>query len=178
MKKWLVLLFILGLLTACGANSTGSESKETEASSEKTETNTESTETKEKTTAKEEVVESKYPFPSSEPTGEGKITVSTPAGDSSDGSAPVLFVSPDNVLVQIGLDLETFQGDKQTFIYIDKIFKNTEQVGELSQTSLDLDGNNLKVGEHTVTAVQFENDDPEGTVINFVEAKYEIKEKK
>ncbi|WP_272950275.1 hypothetical protein [Bacillus mycoides] len=32
--------------------------------------------------------------------------------------------------------------------------------------------------EHTVTAVQFENDNTKDKVLNFVESKYEVKEKK
>ncbi|MBO1626096.1 hypothetical protein J4P90_12770 [Bacillus sp. SY8(2021)] len=35
----------------------------------------------------------------------------------------------------------------------------------------------LKTGIHTVTAVQFEGGEPTGKVLNFTEAKFEIKEK-
>lgn len=173
MKKWLMIFLAAATLVACNTE----ESTETKEDKSKTETTEE--QTNNTTQGNESEPVSEYPFPESTPVGESKILVSTPAGDSSEGNVPVLFASPEDILVQIGLDLENFLGDKQTFIYIDKIFQNTEQVGELTQTSLDLQEYTLAVGEHTVTAVQFENDDPEaGAVINFVEAKYEVKESK
>ena len=81
-------------------------------------------------------------------------------------------------MLHLGIDYSNFQGDKQTFVYVDKIFKETLQVAELTQTSIILSEDTLKPGLHTVTAVQFKNDDPKGKVLNFIEAKYEVKEKK
>jgi hypothetical protein len=161
MKKVLVGLLVIGLLAGCSAKNSEGKSKD-----KVTDTTTQSQEKKE---------ESKYPFPESSAIGEATIILSTPAGDSSNGNIPVLFVQADDSLIQIGANYENFQGDKQTFIYVDKMFDSTEQIGERAQGSINLSEDRLKVGMHTVTAVQFENDDPASTVINFVEAKYEIK---
>lgn len=124
--------------------------------------------------------ESKYPFPEgTQATGIATITVSTPAGSSEGGNVPVLFVEKDSLMQQIGMDLANFDGSKQTFIYLDKIFVNTEQVVELTQTSLTLEQKDgLKPGIHTVTAVQFEGDDPTAAVTTYTETQFESKEAK
>lgn len=170
MKRLFVGLVAIGLLVGCNANN--GDSKEGAKSVAK------SNKTEDATKVEEKQEDSKYPFPTTAATGDAKITISTPAGDSSNGNVPVLFVTPDDVLIQIGADFENFQGDKQTFVYIDKIFEYADQYGELSQSSLDLSENRLDIGVHTVTAVQFEGDDPTAAVINLVEAKYEVKEGK
>lgn len=171
MKKTVLLLMIAAMLTACSSKESAEPKKDEK-------TKVEQTVKQEETTASEQTTESKYPFPTSAPVGNAKITLSTPAGDSSNGNVPVLFINPDDMIIQIGADYENFQGDKQTFIYVDKLFEETKQIGQLTQSSVDLEENKLKPGVHTVTAVQFENDDPAGKVINFVEAKYEVKEGK
>lgn len=129
-------------------------------------------------TEKEEDVnipESEYPFPTDvTPIGNASILVNTPAGDSSDENVPALFVSEDDLLVQIGIDYENFDGSKETFVYINEVFQLTEQVGELSQSSLDLSEWLLAPGEYTVTAVQFEENDPSKSPINLTQAQYKI----
>ncbi|MCZ6942811.1 hypothetical protein EJ131_20200 [Bacillus mycoides] len=165
MKKFIVAGLTLGLLAGCGSTDSKSEAKDNTAQSSTSEASNKKT--------------SKYPFPKdATPVGEGQLTVNTPAGNSENGNAPVLFADKNTIMDQIGLDYANFQGDKQTFVYIDKMFNMTTQVGELTQSTFSLEEDTLKPGVHTVTAVQFENDDPKGKVLNFIEAKYEVKEKK
>ena len=61
-------------------------------------------------------------------------------------------------------------------MYVDKKFFQAEQIGELTQTSINVEGDLLEAGTRTVAAIQFENDDPTGTAINYTEAKFEVKE--
>jgi len=126
--------------------------------------------------------ESKYPFPSDiTNNGGAKIVLTSDSGSSENGNVPVVFASSDDILIQLGLDAMDFDGSKQSFIYIDKIFSETNQFGEETSTSVDLDQEmgHLKPGVHTVSIVQFENDDPEkGAVTTYTQAKYEVKEKK
>ncbi|EOO19518.1 hypothetical protein [Bacillus cereus] len=165
MKKFIVAGLTLGLLAGCGSTDSKSEAKDNTAQSSTSEASNKKT--------------SKYPFPKdATPVGEGQLTVNTPAGNSENGNAPVLFADKNTIMDQIGLDYANFQGDKQTFVYVDKMFNMTTQVGELTQSTFSLEEDTLKPGVHTVTAVQFENDDPKGKVLNFIEAKYEVKEKK
>ncbi|MFJ3389329.1 hypothetical protein [Lysinibacillus sp. NPDC086135] len=166
MKK----LFYVGalsalLLTACGGEEKAESKEEAPAS--------------EQTKAKKEPVaaESKYPFPSASPIGNATIKVSTPAGDSSNGNVPTLFVDKDDAIVQIGVDYENFDGNLETFVYINKAYYSTEHVGELAQSSLDLSEDNLKPSEYTVTAVQFTDNDPTKEPINLTQTKFKIEEK-
>lgn len=126
----------------------------------------------------QEKVESEYPFPSSELMGDATITISTPGGDSSDGNVPVLFVSSDTLLEQIGINYENFDGNVETYVYINEIFSEKVQAGELMQSTLELTEDNLKGGEYTITAVQFTDNDPSKDPFNVAEAKFKIEESK
>ena len=166
MKK----LFYIGalsvlLLTACSAEE--AKPKEESPAAEPAE-------------VKEEPVtaESKYPFPSASPIGNATITVSTLGGDSSNGNIPVLFVYADDVLTQIDIEYENFDGSIETYVYINETFNAKEQVGELSQSLLNLSGDNLKPGDYTVTAVQFTDNDPTKEPVTLTEAKFKIEESK
>ena len=109
--------------------------------------------------------------------GKGRIIISTPSGSSENNSIPLLFVDKSTVLQQIGLDLINWEGDKEVFLYIDKVFIETKQGGERSSGSLTLEDDFLKVGVHKVSAIQFENNNPENKVVGYHEASFEIKPK-
>ncbi|TCP24915.1 hypothetical protein EV207_12218 [Scopulibacillus darangshiensis] len=120
---------------------------------------------------------SKYPFPSDTTAkGNGKVVIETPAGSSENGNVPVLFVDKNTSFTQTDIDLSNFEGDKQTYIYVNKKFVQAEQVGEETATTLDLEGDLLKPGIYTVTAVQFKDNDPTKEVIGLASTKFEIKE--
>ena len=131
---------------------------------------------------KETTPKSKYPFPSDvKATGKAAMVLSTDSGTSENGNVPVLFSSEDDILIQIGLDATNFDGSKQSFVFVDKMYSDTQQFGEDTTTTVDLDAEmgNLKPGVHTVSIIQFDNDDPKtGKVTTLTQAKYEIKEKK
>ncbi|WP_459503591.1 hypothetical protein [Bacillus sp. C1] len=131
--------------------------------------------------AKEEQVvnasdESVMPFPEgTTPMGEGKVKVITPDGTSEDGNIPTVFIKKDTLIQQVELELANFQNDKETFVFVDHIFEDKHRVTSMMQTTVKLKQETLETGYHTVTAVQFENNDPSGKVINFVQAKFENK---
>lgn len=129
---------------------------------------------------KEEPVtaESKYPFPSASPTGNATITVSTLDGDSSNGDVPVLFVYADDVFTEIDIEYKNFDDSIETYVYINENFNAKEQVGELSQSLLNLSDDNLKPGDYTVTAVQFTDNDPTKEPVTLSVAKFKIEESK
>lgn len=170
-KLSLGLVVLSGVLVACGATEEAEPEKKEESQSN----------VAEQEGAEEEQIESaeesKYPFPeNTQPVGDATISVSTPSGDSLNGNVPVLFVSKDDAIVQIGFDAENFQGDKETFVYINEKYVETAQIGEMYSSSLNLSGETLKPGQYTVTAVQFENNDPTQTPVTFVQTQYEVKE--
>ncbi|QWI48380.1 hypothetical protein [Bacillus mycoides] len=175
MKKFITIGLVVGLLTGCVSVENVDDTKDTTQQNQKAET------TSEKTTD--------YPFPKeTNSVGKGKLIITTSEGNSKDGKVPVEFMTKDIFLAQLGIELAKFQEDKQVFIYIDKKFHSEEQIEELKESGVTSDGfvetnlalseDQLKPGIHTVTAVQFENDDPNGKVSNFTEAKFEIKERK
>lgn len=162
MKKILVLVLSLMLalsITACSSTKT----PEKVDTSNQTETTP--------------VLESEYPFPSNitEEIGNGRIYVSTPSGTSENGNIPIEYVDTNTVICQIGLSLMNFEGDKQVFIYVDKTYNKKVQAGFRTDTTITLSEDLLNPGIHTVTAVQFENNDPLGRVIEYHETKFEIK---
>lgn len=134
--------------------------------------NTNDTEVKEETK-----VESEFKFHEGQSqVGKGTIYVSTPSGTSENNNVPVLMIEKDTAITQIGLNASHFDGSKISYVYINKEFVDKMQLGEMTQTSLDLQGDLLKPGIYTVSVVQFDNDDPNtGKVTQFVETKYEIK---
>lgn len=118
----------------------------------------------------------KYSFPKkSDATHEGSITVITPAGTSENGNIPTVFIKKDTIIQQVEIELSNFQEDKEIFLYVDEIFEDRHQVSNFTDTTIELKRETLEPGMHTITAVQFENDDPSGQVISFAEAKFETK---
>ena len=108
--------------------------------------------------------------------GDGTMYIACASGTSEDGNVPVLFEAADTVLDQIGLDSMGMDGSHLSYIYIDGKETAKEQLAE-SQISLDLQGDALKEGTHKVEVVQYDNDDPSGTVITYKTAAYEVKNK-
>jgi len=106
-------------------------------------------------------------------TGNGKVFVSTPAGTSENGNVPVLYVK-DEGEAQVGLTTEKLDGSKLSYIYINKTFLSKEQLGN-SEMKLNLARARLQPGVYTVTVVQYENNDMNGKITEYHEAKYEIK---
>lgn len=164
MKK-LLSLFLAGFLSlglaACGNSNNQQEQAPKEDTQQATENKADDTE--------------KIPQGLGEEMGNGDLSLSTPAGTSKENKA-VLFVGNDTILEQIGLDAFEFDGSKLSYIYIDGNLVAKEQLGD-TQTSLDLQGDTLKPGKHTVEVVQFDNDEPTGKAVTYKSATYEVKEK-
>lgn len=108
-------------------------------------------------------------------TGSGSFSVQTPAGDSADGSVPVLFVSDDDMLIQIGYLAEAMDGSHLSYIYVDGMEVAQEQLGEMVQGVLDLHDDTLEEGVHTVEVVQYSTDKPDGDIVTYKTCQYEVK---
>ncbi|WP_419958988.1 hypothetical protein [Psychrobacillus sp. BM2] len=166
MKKILIFSLIV-LLAACGNDESGTTEKE----------DVEVVETEQAEDTETVAKESEHPFPTdTSPKGDATITINTPAGDSSEGNIPVLFVSKGDSVIQIGINYDNFDGSKETFVYINDMFDTTEQAGERYQSVLSLSEDNLTPGDYTVTAVQFTDNDPSNEPINLTTAQFKIEE--
>jgi hypothetical protein len=109
------------------------------------------------------------------PIGDGKVKVTTPDGTSENGNIPTVFIKKDTLIQQVELELSNFQNDKETFVFVDQIFADKHQVTSTTQTTVQLKEKTLETGSHTITAAQFENNDPKGKVISFNQATFETK---
>lgn len=105
--------------------------------------------------------------------GEGKVKVITPDGTSENGNIPTVFIKKDTLIQQVELELSNFQSDKETFIFVDQMYTDKHQVTSTTQTTVQLKEKTLETGSHTITAVQYENNDPKGKVISFNQATFE-----
>lgn len=159
-KKLLVLMLALVLVfvfAACGdnGNTNGSKSKETKTEEKKVE---------------------KYFKGDYEDMGAGSIFISTPNGTSENGNIPVLFYDDDMLLMQIELAANDFDGSKLSYVYVDGMEKDKFQFGG-TRITINLEKGDLKVGTHKVEVVQYDTDKPDGNVVTYKVAQYEIKEK-
>lgn len=127
----------------------------------------------------EEMIMGKYPFPNEvNEKGNSEITIHTPAGTSENGKTPVFFIDDDDRRIQIGIDAEDFDGSRQSFVYVDKIYLRPEQFVDRKDTSIGLHGPMLKPGIHTISFIQYEDDDPyNGKVTSYTEARYAVERK-
>ena len=177
-KKTLILLTAMavtvGCFTGCGSEST-TDTQKTETT-ETTESTATSDTTEDETEVEETTTEDTKDFDGSElsDTGSGTFYISTAAGTSEDGSAPVLFVEEDTLLVQIGYTARDFDGSHLSFIYVDGMETDKSQIADTDGT-LDLSEDALSTGTHTVEVVQYDSDDATGNVITYKSASYEVK---
>ncbi len=170
MKKLLVTTLISALLlslSACGA-------KEEAANNEPATTVLEEAKVDEEQ-QEDSITERYLPDSNYSELGKGTAYLSTiGGGTSADGKIPVLFISPDITLTQIGLNTLDFNNDNLSFIYIDGNLLSKEQLGD-SQINLDLENDNLSFDVHKVEIVQYENDDPTANMLTYKTASFEIK---
>ncbi|MEC2496409.1 hypothetical protein P9W82_23270 [Bacillus cereus] len=107
--------------------------------------------------------------------GEGEVKVITPDGTSENGNIPTVFIKKDTLIQHVELELSNFPSDKETFVFVDQMYTDKHQVTSTTQTTVQLKEKTLETGSHTITAVQYENNDPTGKVISFNQATFETK---
>lgn len=184
MKNKILMLFLSVMLSVfvfgCGDSNESTPSSEIPAASESSD-NSDSSEAVKENIPQDEVVqepvsqEKDLPDGDYSDIGEGEMYISTAGGTSEGGNVPVLFIQ-DEFLIQIGLDTTNFDGSKLSYIYVDGMLLSKEQLGD-SQISLDLQGDALQAGTHSVEVLQYDNDEPSGSVITYKSASYEVKSK-
>lgn len=174
MKKFIctavTFAMIVASITACGGKTTETQAPATEAA--QSVAVSEAPETEAATEAAAGVdFSGDY-----EDMGDGTMYIACASGTSEDGNVPVLFEAADTILDQIGLDSTGMDGSHLSYIYVDGKETAKEQLAD-SQVSLDLQGDALKEGTHKVEVVQYDNDEPSGTVITYKASSYEVKNK-
>ena len=157
-------LIAMSMLTACGGSDTNKTAQTDNNAGSAANSSTQQT-------AKRDLPENDYTD-----MGTGTMYISTESGTSEDGAVPVLFVSDEDILIQIGLNTSAFDGVHLSYIYVDGMLNSKEQLGE-SQISLDLSEDALSIGQHNIEVVQYNTDKPDGQIITYKSATYEVKAK-
>lgn len=106
--------------------------------------------------------------------GDGTMYIACDDSTSEDGNVPVIASKEGASVIMIEVFTKGFDGSKSSYIYVDGILSGNEQFTD-SQYSLDLDGDAIGTGKHTVEVVQYSDDQPTGEVVTYKSASYEIK---
>lgn len=175
MKKKIVTLMLVGMMTA-SVTACGSSSDKSTASTTVQSENSSSDETIQEEPVESVSSEKDLPDGDYQDTGDGTFYIACAGGTSEDGNIPVIFADSDLMLMQIGINTEGFNGSALSYIYVDGMLASKEQLAD-SQMALDLSGDMLSVGIHTVEVVQYESDDTTGNMVTYKSASYEIKSK-
>lgn len=168
MKKILMLLLSVIMVfafTACGGSS---EEAPTEESQSVT------SEEKAASTPDRDLAEGNY-----DEIGEGTFYLTGMSGSTENGDEIVLYPEMDTLPhAFIGIELWDMDGSIQTYLYIDGIEMDKQQVGAGYQGSIDFYDESLWAlteGEHKVEAVQYADNDPAGEITFYRSATYTVK---
>ncbi|WP_123054438.1 hypothetical protein [Clostridium sp. JN-1] len=108
--------------------------------------------------------------------GQGTFFISTPSGTSQNGAVPIIYVEKNASVQQIGLTTSNFNGKNLSYVFVDSLLNSKHQLAD-GKVTMDLKGDNLKVGKHRVDIVQFNNNKTSDKVITHKTAYYEVKSK-
>ncbi|MFJ8356654.1 hypothetical protein ACIQ69_25820 [Bacillus paramycoides] len=119
--------------------------------------------------------EPKVAFPKeAKETGKVNMKLITQNDQQEEGGIPVLKVDPKLELAQIQIELEGLTEKEEAYIYVDQKFVTKEEVTKIFSTFINLEGNLLKKGEHTISIAQFKDKNPKKELENYKEAKFKI----
>lgn len=91
-------------------------------------------------------------------TGEGIMYLATPGGTSENGAIPEVALTPD-ILTTIDVCTEGMDGSVVT-VYLDGMEKGKINASEMSQNQIEISGNDVLEGDHTVEIVKMDGDTP------------------
>ena len=107
-------------------------------------------------------------------TGPGDFYISSASGSSEDGEDVYFYYNENMLMDSLGFSAWNFDGKMLTYIYVDGIQNRRDQIAD-TQGTIELSGDLLSKGLHKVEAVQFEDNDPQKTVITYKSAEYEVR---
>lgn len=109
--------------------------------------------------------------------GKGTFEISTPGGTSENGKTPAIFLDSGKLYnYEIGVHVRDFDGSKLSYVYIDGYLTSKEQYAD-EDSSIIAKSDRLTVGKHKVEVVQYETDKPNGKMVTYKSASYEVKSK-
>ncbi|PGW65205.1 hypothetical protein COE18_03990 [Bacillus cereus] len=109
-------------------------------------------------------------------TGDGRITIVSDE-DLNDGDPSVEYIIDKGAsLLHITVQLESFVRNQEVYLYIDGNFAEKHLFIDNEERKVILNNEKLILGKRVISAVQFENKEATGKLLNYAEAKFEIKE--
>ncbi|MBR2682581.1 MAG: hypothetical protein IKE22_04850, partial [Atopobiaceae bacterium] len=111
-------------------------------------------------------------------TGEGALYLINQSGTTQNGDEIVVYPNIDRMPYgSIGYELRDLDGSILTYIYLDGVQMEKQQIGIGFQGNFNLmEDWQVTPGEHIVEAVQYANNDPSGEIIFYRSEKYIVKE--
>lgn len=156
MKKLFLSLVILSVLAGCSP-----APSKTTAGAPGTQPTTQATKV------------SKLKLETQDDKGNAKAELVNASGSSEGGKT--ISILGDYAATQIGLNAENYDGSKFTYVFVDGKENSKHQFGEMTQTNITLQGDDLKEGLHTVEVIQWSEDDMKGEVLQYKKFQYEVK---
>ncbi|WP_312694123.1 hypothetical protein [Caproiciproducens sp.] len=109
--------------------------------------------------------------------GKGTLVIATEGGTSENGKTPVIFLdSGESHSYAIGIHVRDFDGSKLSYVYADGYLISKEQYAD-EDSSVRVKDDRLAVGMHKIEIVQYDIDKPDGKMITYKSASYEVKSK-
>ncbi|PEA54857.1 hypothetical protein CON64_10940 [Bacillus pseudomycoides] len=119
--------------------------------------------------------ETKVAFPKgAKETGKMNMKLITNNEQQNEKGVPVLKVDPKLELAQVQIELEGLSEKENAYIFVDKKYITKEEAAKVFSTFINLEGDLLKKGEHTISIAQFKENDPKKAVTSYKEVKLEI----
>ena len=147
-------------LAGCSSGGTASSSTSSDSSASTSQTVTE-------TTAKD------FDGSTYSDMGSGTAFVYTQAGTGENGNVPKITLPSDTIISQVEVDTKGLDATHVTYVYVDGTYETKGNFAQ-AQMTVNLKGDLLKAGTHTVEVVQFDTDDPSGKVILYKKSQFEI----
>ena len=111
--------------------------------------------------------------------GDGSFYLTGPSGSTENGDEIILYPDKDTFPhAYVGYELLDMDGSVQTYIYVDGVEMDKQQVGDGYESSIDFGDEELWAitdGEHTVEAVQYADNDTSKDMTFYRSAKYTVK---
>ena len=109
--------------------------------------------------------------------GDGTFYISNASGSTENGDEIIVYPDMDSIpFAYVDYELWDLDGSVLTYIYLDGVEIDKQQIGGGFQSSISLeDKSQVTDGKHTVTAVQYEGNDPAGNIVFFRSAEFTVK---
>lgn len=109
--------------------------------------------------------------------GDGTFYIASASGSTENGDEIIVYPDMESIpFAYIDYELWDMDGSVLTYIYVDGVQVDKQQVGAGYQASIDLQENwQISEGDHVVEAVQFADNDTSGEMTFYRSATYTVK---